>query len=263
MRIPLYQMNREQLDTWVAEGCDRCDGSGTADDGELCDCQSNYHLMLERANFPPRLERATLPDLDWNAIQPEKVRGKLQEYVEQVTECLDSNLGLFLTGPVGCGKTHLAVGAARVACAQGFAPQFVSVPGWFQALRESYSDQRQGKEHELLKWMREAELLILDDLGAERPSDWMRERLYLIINERTVCMRPTWVTTNLTVKELNEWIGERSVSRLTGDAVVFTLEGQDYRQIEKQQRIQSLKAKFKTEMMGNTAQRRAPVPEEE
>jgi DNA replication protein DnaC len=190
------------------------------------------------------LERATLAELDWNVLHLEKVRDKLQEYAEQVAEWLNNNLGLFLIGPVGCGKTHLVVGAARLACAHGYAPQFVSVPKWFQALRESYANSHPNREHDLLKLMHEADLLILDDLGAERPSDWARERLYLIINERTVQMRPTWVTTNLTVNELSELIGERSVSRLTGDALVFTLAGSDYRQIEKQSRAQNVRAKL-------------------
>lgn len=244
MQIPLSQMNVEQLDHWVAASCELCHGRGVGEDGDRCDCLSDYHLAVERANFPLRLKGATLAELDWNAIQPIKVRGAIQEYADQVVAFLESQLGLFLIGPVGCGKTHLVVGAARLACAHGYAPQFVSVPAWFQALRESYANPSQNRERDLLKLMREAELLILDDLGAERPSEWARERLYLVINERTVQLRPTWVTTNLTVKELSELIGERSVSRLTGDAMVFTLAASDYRQTAKQSRVQDLKAKF-------------------
>jgi hypothetical protein len=88
MTIPFYQMNRKQLEAWVASNCNHCEGSGTNEEGEQCDCQNNYHLLLERANLPLRLSHLTLVDLDWSAIQPEKVRSKLQEW------CCVSTVGI-------------------------------------------------------------------------------------------------------------------------------------------------------------------------
>lgn len=262
MTIPFYEMTAAQLDERVIATCKECHGSGVCADDESCDCLPEYHRALERAQFPLRLAHASLAEFDWQALESENLRNKLREYAEHVTDCLDQNLGLFLTGPVGCGKTHLIVGIARIACALGANPLFVSVPEWFQSLRDSYADSRQTNEHKLLTQLREADLLILDDLGAERSSDWVRERLYLVINDRYVRERPTWVTTNLTVEELNATLGERSVSRLVSDAVVFTLEGDDYRHRQKQNRVTELRMKWNQQLQGSVAVSRVPMLKE-
>jgi DNA replication protein DnaC len=74
-----------------------------------------------------------------------------------------------------------------------------------------------------------APILILDDLGAEKISDWVREQLYIIINRRYENMLPTIVTTNCTTAELVERLGERTVSRLIEMTDAYKITTDDYR----------------------------------
>jgi DNA replication protein DnaC len=183
----------------------------------------------------------TLGDLDWERIEPAEARRMAQEYVANLDAYLDESIGLILSGGVGCGKTHLAVGIAKLASALGYTGLFVNVPAWFQELREGYAANDSTLERDRLEEMRQADVLILDDLGAEKPSDWARERLYLVVDHRNVARRATFVTTNRPLEELELAIGERVMSRLYGDALAIALTGADYRQIERERRLQRIR----------------------
>ena len=84
-----------------------------------------------------------------------------------------------------------------------------------------------------------AEFIQFDDLGAERPTEWARERLYLVVNQRWQQQRTTWLSSNESLDQLSDLIGPRTLSRLTGDALILTLDGTDYRVIEKRRRVQT------------------------
>jgi len=237
MMKPLWMLSQTELAHLAVARCADCAGTGIAEDGEPCACCDTFETAVARANFPPRWETATLADVQWEAIQPANVRTGLQTYAADLERYLDENLGLFLSGPVGCGKTHLAIGIGKLACALGYTVHFVSVPAWFQALRDSYAETRQPRERALMQPLQKTALLILDDLGAERASDWGRERLYVVVNQRSVQQLPTLVTTNESLTDLEAALGPRTLSRLCGDALVFTLAGDDYRQIQKRERL--------------------------
>jgi DNA replication protein DnaC len=76
------------------------------------------------------------------------------------------------------------------------------------------------------------EVLFLDDLGAEKASDWVKEQLYIVLNERYNWCRPTMFTTNLRMKEIAEHYGERFASRLVEMCEVIKIEAPD-RRLEK------------------------------
>lgn len=117
--------------------------------------------------------------------------------------------GLVLRGPVGCGKTHLAVAAYRACVAGGVLPAVaVTVPALLDGLRP-------GREPvEALHTCEDARLLLLDDLAAERATDWTAETLYRLIDARYARRLPTIVTTNATGAMIRENLGDRVASRL-------------------------------------------------
>jgi len=136
--------------------------------------------------------------------------------------------GLLFTGPVGTGKTHLAAGILKVAYNRGLDGVLISVPDLLNEIRNGYSNGYStgvSKEDKL----KEKFLVVLDDLGAENLSDWVREKLFTLINHRYENQKPLIITTNCTPAQLTERIGERTTDRLREMCKVVKIEGKSWR----------------------------------
>jgi DNA replication protein DnaC len=134
----------------------------------------------------------------------------------------DLQANVLLVGNVGSGKTHAAVAAGRMAHDQGKTVMFVPVVELLDQLRPD-------GDPKVLDRALAADVLILDDVGLEKPSDWTGERLYAIVNRRWLEQRPTIVTSNLTPDELERSVGRPMWSRLYDSAKRVTVGGQDRR----------------------------------
>jgi DNA replication protein DnaC len=123
--------------------------------------------------------------------------------------------GLLFSGSVGCGKTYLACCIANALLEHGVEVLFLVVPDLLDEIKATY-DPNGGTntEHDLLEAARKVPVLILDDLGAHNYTDWVRNKIYSIINYRLNNQLPTVITTNLTLNDLNEFLGERTTSRI-------------------------------------------------
>jgi len=133
--------------------------------------------------------------------------------------------GIVIRGPVGVGKTHEAVAAFRFLVGErAMLPAVaVAVPAFLDGLRPGRVPV------ETLDAVEGARLLLLDDLAAERASDWTAEVLYRVIDARYARRLPTIVTTNATGDLIRANLGERVASRLNGLGMVVTLDGPDRR----------------------------------
>ena len=131
---------------------------------------------------------------------------------------------LYLSGPVGSGKTGLAVGALRELWASGaWSLRFAGVPDLLDAMRPGAPVPGPMAGCVGASWV------VLDDAGVERPSDWVRERLYVLVNGRYEAERPTILTSNCDLAALAEALGERTVSRLVESVTVVAVDGDDLR----------------------------------
>jgi len=125
--------------------------------------------------------------------------------------------GLLFTGPVGSGKTFLACCIANALLDRGYPVLFLVVPDLLDRLRSTYDPNRgpgDPTEQEILDVARKVPLLILDDLGAHNYTDWVRNKLYSILNYRLNHALPVIITTNINLEDLEEYLGERTTSRI-------------------------------------------------
>ncbi|HUK69046.1 MAG TPA: ATP-binding protein [Streptosporangiaceae bacterium] len=187
-----------------------CDGYGTLiSHGTAYRCSTCDHN--QRSSFVPPRFRKTIDVpagiCDWAA---------------------DGTCGLSIVGPVGTGKTQLAFAAAVLWLRRTgtWPPLVFRATTLFDSLRGGYS----GDQHQtLIGDCQQAPLLVLDDLGAEKPSEWTAERLYEIIDDRYASQRPVIITSNVKTRELAGYTGERVASRLTEMCVTVPLIGDDRR----------------------------------
>lgn len=140
-----------------------------------------------------------------------------------VAECLKvpHGLGIFFTGPVGSGKTYLAASIANELIEARLQVLFIVVPDLLDELRATYKSD--ANELDLLDAARTIPILILDDLGAHNYTEWTRNRIYSIINYRLNEHLPTVITTNLSLDEMEHYIGIRTTSRIIQASRIFRL----------------------------------------
>jgi DNA replication protein DnaC len=135
--------------------------------------------------------------------------------------------GILLIGPPGTGKTHLAVSVARTIANRGHWPIVKFWPAVCEEMREAFKVGQGIKPIKDQLAMRN--LFILDDIGAEAPSDWSAEFFLSTINHRYEQTLPTVLTTNLSPGQLVSRYGERTFSRLSEMCDVYAVEGVDHR----------------------------------
>ena len=243
----------------MTEICPICEGSGlqvVRQDGRQfvrdCKCrvQRRAARMLERAQIPKRYENCLLENYDTHFPSSHRTLSAAHLRARKFVEGYPvetAGTGLLLTGSIGVGKTHLAVGILQALVAErGATGLFYDYRDLLKQVQNSYNRQVAATELEILAPVFEAEVLVLDELGASKPTDWVWDTVAHILNTRYNDRRTTIITTNYanagplgtepgmraSVREetLGDRIGERMRSRLQEMCVVMEMQGEDFRQ---------------------------------
>jgi DNA replication protein DnaC len=213
-----------------------CDGSGFLFDeatNTAADCRCRpQRIALAKARhlsavIPRRYRDVSFDRPPVTDIEPQVVAAT-RRFADTIDEQLDAGRGLWFMGPVGTGKTTLAMVVSKAALSAGRSVAIYSLPRLLNEIRDTHRAER--SHVELLDRLTAVDLLHIDDVGAERTTDWVLEELYSIVNGRYEDQRSIVITTNILDREaLCEQITERTVSRLTEMCDELPLLGHDRR----------------------------------
>jgi len=262
----------------MTEVCAKCDGMGmrviTRPDGssaaEPCECQQERRIarLVDRAKVPPRYRHCTLQSFEVGRHSHESLRAAFLMADKFVTAYpLETDgKGLLFTGSMGVGKTHLAIGLLLALITErGAQGLFCDYRELLKQIQESYNPSTHITELQVLKPIFDAEVLLIDDLGYIKPTEWVWDTVALILNARYNAKRTTLITTNypnlpaagvqegqeaipvsrerrmavsaMREETLGDRIGERMRSRLMEMCVEVKMEGKDLRQSVKRARF--------------------------
>ncbi|MFZ0972068.1 MAG: ATP-binding protein [Solirubrobacteraceae bacterium] len=213
-----------------------CDGDGFVYDeatNTAFNCRCRRQIIAQRkarslsAVIPRRyydvaFERYPVTDIDRNVV------AATRRFTDTIDEQLDAGRGLWFMGDVGTGKTTLAMLVSKAALKAGRSVAIYSLPRLLNEIRDTHRAER--SHVDLLDRLTAVDLLHIDDVGAERTTDWVLEELYSIVNARYEDKRSMVITTNILDREaLCEQITDRTVSRLTEMCDELPLTGDDRR----------------------------------
>ncbi len=237
--------------------CPLCEGTGWKPVGVegvrrvvRCDCRDTiaWDRRLAAARIPPRFADCDFISFrtnvhDNSAYNQSLSKAKIDAETFAREYPAQSEFGLLFMGPCGVGKTHLAVAILRPLLEKGVDCLFYDFRELLKEIQASYNADSQTSEMQVLAPVLETEVLLLDDLGASKPSAWVLDTVSHIINSRYNQRRVTLLTTNYAdapvtrpqgsgvVREdtLTDRIGERMRSRLYGMCKLVLIEAEDFR----------------------------------
>ena len=145
----------------------------------------------------------------------------------------DNPVNLMLVGSYGTGKSHLSVSVVKALLSRGNSCLFISVPKLLTRLKSTYNKSSEQTEEELLSHLEKMDLVVLDDVGAEKTKkeddefSWARTKMFEIIDSRIG--KHTIYTTNFSTNELLSMYGERNFSRMMENTHLVEMNGENYR----------------------------------
>lgn len=228
----------------AAEACPACKGFGVLETeaGRVvpCRCQAAglAEARLRAAEIPERYRDCKIENYKLNlpGSPPShaKARARAMRFIEDWKAC---DRGMLLVGPVGVGKTHLAVAVLRTLIEEnGVKGVFCDFSDLLERIQATFSKANTDSADDVFAPYRDAELLVLDELGARRPTPWVQDVLYGLINTRYNRQRITIVTSNFSDvparpgdETLEARIGAMVRSRLYEMCDVVVIDGADYR----------------------------------
>ena len=240
--------------------CSKCDGTGwkpveTQGVRRLtrCDCftRERSGRVLRAARIPKRYEHCSLENFEHTRRY--KKLGQAKLVARRYTEEYPLEYGLLFVGPSGRGKTHLAVSVLRKLIeTKGVEGRFYDFHHLLQEIQGTYDSLSQSSKSAVLQPVLDVEVLLLDELTAPRPTDWMRETLAYVINSRYNDKKVTLITTTLSPRKGRKThrapsgevlpdlesslvqLGDTLSSRLYEMCRVVEMEGVDFRSTFKQ-----------------------------
>ncbi|WP_404453993.1 ATP-binding protein [Virgibacillus necropolis] len=224
--IPIGPFKGEK--TIVDFGC-KCEDIKLAEQTKRSHMQLKQDKLINSFNYysliNDSLKSATIENYKPTSIELKKAKKMVSAYID----AFDGKHNLLLTGNYGTGKSHLSISITKELMELGYHCLFVSLPKLLTKIKRTYN--KEGvTEDELLDFIRQVDLLVIDDIGSEQQTEWSTSKLFEIFDDRTG--KATIYTTNLNSTELKKRVNERNFSRMMENTEVVVMNGTDYRRRE-------------------------------
>ena len=209
------------------------DGSLSSIDEKRCPycyAKERTERELKRALIPPRFQNKTLESYQTPHKWQLEAKTKIQSYIDNLDDNLANGRNIILIGGVGTGKTHLSIVLLKAVIENGGIGLFVTASDLFMTIRDTWTRSSEISTLDRVRQFVDLDLLIIDEIGVQRGTDNEREILFSIINSRYNSLKPTVLLSNLSIKGVKEYIGERTFDRLKEDGGrIVVLNGESYR----------------------------------
>jgi DNA replication protein DnaC len=227
----------------VRHACDKCADEGFVD-GMMCDCMKemlkkesykklNQMSPLELSSFENfSLDYYSDVNLNSGDQSPRKRMSLILNFCRKYADNFTKNSpNLLMTGNTGLGKTHLSLAIAREVINKGYGVIYGSTQNMVSKMeKEKFRNFREENENESEHHFIDCDLLIVDDLGTEYSTAFSNAAIYNVINSRIMMNKPTIISTNLSMRELEKNYTQRMVSRIIGNDIRLEFLGSDIRQ---------------------------------
>ena len=222
--------------------CEKCSDTGRVN-GKICECVKELTAKIDLAELnsyaPVSNSGFENFNLDYYKNITDENGKSIYEKQKKILNYLTAysadfgahSPNLFMFGRTGLGKTHLALASAATIIKKYFYVIYGTAGNIFADLEKEKFKDENGKYS--LNKLINADLLIIDDLGAEFPSAFTKSAVHNIIESRLLAGKPMIITTNLDIDGINERYGERIASRIIGEYVPIHFDGKDVRQLKK------------------------------
>jgi len=186
-----------------------------------------HEQQLRSLGIPPRFQYATFDTYQAITDEQKRVLDICRHYVAEFDQVLEKGKALILCGSVGTGKTHLGMAAVRESAAKSYRSYYSTIMQMIRAIRETYKPAAEQSEQDLINRFVGYDLLVLDELGVQLGTESERLLLFEVIDGRYMNVKPTMLVSNLNLRDLTKYLGERALDRMReggGQVLNFTWE---------------------------------------
>ena len=175
--------------------------------------QRRWMGKIKTALIPERFKDRTLDSYIAKTSDQKTALAFAKEYAENFDQVMKTGRSAIFVGKVGTGKTHLAVGIALSIMEQQRSPLFTTVQRLVRRVKDSWRTKEE-TESEVIEAFASPDLLILDEIGVQFGSEFEKQILFDVLNERYEKLKPSILLSNIPREQLGEYLGERVTDRL-------------------------------------------------